>query len=75
MPIVSVSAGRASGPTATDAEYFHVEYYCPRQAPNWQRGRRPVLGYGAACDLARSLKPPAGLARVLNMAGRELARF
>lgn len=73
VPIVGIGAA-APRETVTDAQYFHVEYFCPRQARTWQRRARPILGYGAACDEARMMKPPAGLARVLTLDGRELYR-
>lgn len=74
VPIVA-GVGRPSYPeTVRDSQEFWVEYFCPRQSPYWQRGRRPIQGYGNATNLARGMRPPNGLARVLDLAGRELYR-
>jgi hypothetical protein len=52
---------------------YRVEYYCPRQSPNWQAGNaRPLYNLAQAQALCFVLKPnsPLGHARVLDYYGK-----
>lgn len=51
---------------------YWVEYYCPKQSPYWQRGNQPFSDMKVAMLEAQMIKPPMGLARVVNMYGQEL---
>jgi hypothetical protein len=49
---------------------FLVQYFCPRQSRFWQ-GRKTVMNFQIACNLADVLKPnsPLGRARVVDAHG------
>lgn len=51
---------------------FHVEYYCPRQSPNWQRAKTPTNDYQTAVGWCYVVKPPQGSARVVDWYGRQV---
>jgi len=50
---------------------FRVDYFCPRQSPNWQVGKSGLGDFVRACQWATVLKPGAALgrARVVDARG------
>ena len=49
---------------------YWVQYFCPRQGPVWHTGQRSYGTLQAAIAMAHTVKPPAGVARVIDAQGQ-----
>lgn len=54
---------------------YRVQYFCPRQSPYWQESQNAYSDFETAAWWCELVKPPQGMARVIDPYGQEVYRL